>query len=823
MNKFIYFLKLTLKNPKKRGVFQIINILGLSIGLAVVLLMYLQIHHELSFDKSFKESKNIYRVNARWLTVKTGETSAITTGGLAQTMKDNIPGVKDAVRIWRRYHVLKADDFEEDTRIYIADESFFELFDSPVLYGSVEDVLKRPGDVLALSESEARKIFGNRDPVGESVLFGPQQIEIGAVFKDFPLNSSFYGFHKIAGNPPVYNSPQAKFYLNFETFVLLHEKADTASVGQQLRRIWSEEAKAMTNGEDAPFTLELQELTKIHLHSGHVTGSATTTPGDIEKVKMLSLLAAIILLIACINYMNLATARAQKRSREIGISKTVGAKRYELAARLFLETGMLTVFSFIIAFGLAYLLLPVFNNLVGVSATFSGGQYIINDVRLDFGLVLNAGFMLGALSILILTTIIAASYPAFYMSGFPPLGAIKAANFKGSQSAFVRQVLTVGQFVAAIVLISWVIVVYTQIRYINNRNMGFNLNQVISFWIRTNPGPDFSPFENDFRAQSSVLGISRVSFFPTMGDQVLLHKEINDEGILMSVCNADEHLIDLVQLLMIAGRPLSTRPPMQLQMIDGRNMYARSPGDTIAQIVLNRKAVEYLGETPEDIIGKRIYADFGEQVYVCGVVENFHFESLHRPIGEYGIHNSWSGRGRFYFMARISSHDVPGQLKTYEKIFKEHYPNDMFDVHFPDLRLKNAYQETQTTSHITLSFSILTILIACMGVFGLTAFMAEQRTKEIGIRKVMGATVWNIVSLFTDSYIKLLLISLVIAIPVAWRVCDRYLQDFAYRISLSWWMFAVAALITIVLTLITVSWIAIKAATKNPVEAIKSE
>ena len=179
--------------------------------MAVVLLMYLHINNELSFDKSFKESINIYRVNAQWLTVRTGETSAITTGGLAQTMKDNIPGVKEAVRVWRRYHVLKAGDYEDDTRIYMTDEGFFDLFNTPVLYGSVEEVLKRPGDILALSETEAKKIFGNIDPVGKTVFFGPQEMEIGAVFKDFPMNSSFYGFHKIAGNPPVYNSPQAKF------------------------------------------------------------------------------------------------------------------------------------------------------------------------------------------------------------------------------------------------------------------------------------------------------------------------------------------------------------------------------------------------------------------------------------------------------------------------------------------------------------------------------------------------------------------------------------------------------------------------------------
>jgi putative ABC transport system permease protein len=272
----------------------------------------------------------------------------------------------------------------------------------------------------------------------------------------------------------------------------------------------------------------------------------------------------------------------------------------------------------------------------------------------------------------------------------------------------------------------------------------------------------------------------------------------------MSIYGTDEHAIDLFQLQMIAGNPLP----------------ARLPDDTITQIVLNRKAVEYLESTPEDIIGKRI--EFSSQsAYVCGVVENFHFKSLHTPIGAFGFLNEKYTRTRLW--ARISSHDIPGQLKTYENLFKKHYPNDVFDVYYPELEINSAYRETKTTGNISFTFSILAILIACMGVFGLTAFMAEQRTKEIGIRKVMGAGAWDIVSLFTHSYTKLLGISLVIAIPVAWWAGARYLQDFAYRISLSWWMFAAAALITIVLTLLTVCALSIKAATENPVNAIKSE
>jgi ABC-type antimicrobial peptide transport system permease subunit len=785
-----YHFKIIIRSLRRNGVFSIINILGLSVSLAVVLLMYLQIDHERSFDRSFKESKNIYRVNSLWHLYRPGETTAGTPAGFALAMKEGIPGVEAAVRIYRRSHILKAGDYEADTRINWADEDFFRLFDTPAIYGSPDDALKRP-NVLALSETTAKMLFGDRNPVGETVLFGPQSMEISAVYRDFPKNSSFSGYHIIAslvGNMPMINDPRAKNEGSFETFCLLHADTDTARVGEQLRQM------AANDFKDQGYTFSMQALNRMHLHSGGISGSGISTPGSADTVNMLSMLAVIILLIACINYMNLSTARAQKRSREIGISKTIGARRWELAVRLFLETGLLTTLSFVLAFGLAYLLLPLFNSLLGV--------------QLHIGLALNGRFLLGALAILVLTTAIAASYPAFYLSGFPPLLAIRSAvSVRGSQSAIIRQVLTIGQFTAAIVLIAWVLVVYTQLQYVNSKDMGYNFDRIISFWIRTNKGPDFTAFENAMRAQSSVQEISRVSYFPSIGDNALLKRDMDDKGVNMALCGADEHLIDLLQLKMIAGKPLP----------------ARLPDDTIAQIVLNRKAVEYIGSTPEDIIGKRLHCDLREPVIVCGVVENFNYESLYQPIGEYGIHNSRFARGRFYLMARVSGSDLPNQIKTYEKLFKEHYPNDMFDVHYPELEMKRAYRGMTTTSRISLSFSILAILVACLGVFGLTAYMAEQRTREIGIRKVLGASAGNIVALFTGNYTKLLLISLAIAIPVAWWTGNRYLQDFAYRISIQWWMFVAAAAITVALTLFTVGVLAIKAATANPVKAIKSE
>jgi putative ABC transport system permease protein len=261
---------------------------------------------------------------------------------------------------------------------------------------------------------------------------------------------------------------------------------------------------------------------------------------------------------------------------------------------------------------------------------------------------------------------------------------------------------------------------------------------------------------------------------------------------------------------------------LQLKLIAGTTLPASRPGDSIMSIVLNRKAVEYLETTPEEIIGTELPVWLDQPVYVCGVVDDFHFRSLHEAVTPYGIHN---GNGQYFshLLLRVNEENLSQKLLAYEEIFKKHFPNDVFEAQFPDLIMAQAYVEDRQTGYMVLSFSFLAILVACMGVFGLTAFMAEQRTKEIGIRKVFGASVGSIVRLFTDSYLRLLALSLIIAIPISWWLANKYLEDFAYRISLAWWMFAAAALITVALTLLTVGWQAIKAATVNPVKAIKSE
>ncbi len=798
MNNFLYYLKIAWRSLRRDGIFSLINIAGLSVGLTVVLIICTFIFNEYSFDKSFRNHERIYRANSYLTQVMAGKTIAIGANALTPAVKEEVPEVETAVRICLTQTIVKVGEvlFKVDKFCW-ADEDFFRLFNTPFVYGSVETVFSRPNTV-AISESKAKVFFGDKNPLGETIMLdNRQQMEVSAVYKDLPANSSF-GDYQMIGHymPQGHNLP-------FEFYCLLVPGANVLDVENRMQQAIDK------NDGNSFFQIKLQPLDRIHLYSKDILyNSYTSEPGDIGRVKTFSLLAAIILLVACINYMNLSTARAQKRSKEIGISKTLGAKRKSIILRLYSETGMLTFLSFVLAFVLAYFLLPVFNSIV--------------EQDIHPGIILTPSFLLGVLSIYIVTTFVAASYPALYLSGFAPLTVIRQAAFsKGNSHAIVRKGLNIVQFSVAVILIAWVMVIRVQVNYMTHRDIGYDAHNVFGIPmdnLKDNSG--FDALKNDYTAQESVLFAAFSQAFPfSPGNGNILFKTMADmnesrkngtpsaNSIIFPTNEATPDIVDVLHLKLIVG---TTFPEWK-------------KGDSIIHIIVNREAVEYLETTPEEIIGKRIPAGFGNaNIYVCGVVEDFNFKSLHEPIGPYGIYNA-PYNGFQYLLLKVKDGNISQQLASYEAIFKKHFPNNLFEVQFPYLLQQKAYDEDRQTNRIVLSFSILAILVACMGVFGLTAFMAEQRTKEIGIRKVLGASISSIISLFTNNYLRLLILSLVIAVPIAWWIGSKYLESFAYRISLSWWIFAAAALITVVLTLLTVSFQAIKAATANPAKAIKAE
>ena len=782
-----YNLKITLRNLRRGGVYSWVNIGGLSIGLAVVLLISLLIFNELSFDKSFKESKHIYRINSFLTAFMPGETFCITGNATGPAMQEAIPEVIAAVRTIPNGYVTRINNHPLRIKVIWADTDFFRLFNTPFLYGTPETVMSHP-NAIAISEETAKTLFGTDNPIGETFSLDNQHLmEVVAVFQDYPANSSFRGYKMIA--PFMYSYP-SWFHekiqwsgTDYETFCLLSEKTDITYMNTKMEKVISE----ATEGNNTYYPV-LQPLNDIHLHSADYRGSYTSSKSDIGKVNMMAALAAIILLLACINYMNLSTARAQKRSKEIGVSKTIGAKRNNLIIRLLLEAGIFTFVSFVVAYILVIFTLPVFNTLMGE--------------QLDVKLLFQPLFLGVAVLIWMITTLFSALYPAIYLSGFPPLKAIRQGVSTGKSShATVRKILTVWQFAIAIVLIAWVLIIHSQISFLHNKELGYSLHNLVEIPLGSSPD-DFGirALVNDYRAESSV---EMVCLYGAGNIQL---KYADDETVLPLVgIAADPDYIELMQMKLIAGRTLPEQH-----------------GDSMIHIILNRAAVDDLGIKAEEAPGKRlVYARDGTMTEICGVVENFNFESLYHSVSGFGIHDR--NIPKRTIILRFKAGNLTDRLQKYEQIFRKHYPNELFEPKYPDLEMEKAYENERRTNRIAIVFSVLAIWVACMGVFGLTAFMAEQRTKEIGIRKVLGARVIDIVRMFSDSYLKLLLISQLIAIPVAWWVGNLYLQNFAYRISTQWWIFAVASLITVILTLLTVGWQALKAATANPVDAIKSE
>ena len=547
--------------------------------------------------------------------------------------------------------------------------------------------------------------------------------------------------------------------------------------------------------EDRWFSLSVQPLREVHLYSAGYTDSYTSRNGDIKEVRNLSFLVVIILLIACINYMNLSTAQSQKRAKEVAINKTLGATIRNLILRFYTETAILTFLALLTGILLAVLTLPVFNNITGKNLELSSLCHI--------------NFLAGLLIMWVGMTLISGSYPALYLSGFSPILALKQSASKGNTSGFIRKGLVVVQFASSVILIFGVIVIYQQMEFIRNKNLGFQPENVVM--LDATAASDTSQIKtllNDLKSQSSVLSVTRAQSFPGMSSSGRsIYKSPEDKkGMNLTTNDSQKGIVDVLKLKLLAGTDLP----------------AKVPGDTIVHLILNKKAVDYLGFTPEQAIGMKVNAQLGNNSYITGVVDNFNFASLHEPMGAYAF-NDAGMEPKDFFLVRFKSSDIPKTMSGFEKAFRKAIPDTAFDFTFLDQYMNTLYASEQRMALVILIFSILAIIVACLGLFGLTAFTAEQRTKEIGVRKVLGASVSGITVLLSKDFLKLVFISIIIAAPVAWWVMTKWLQDFAYKINISWWVIGVAGLTAIIIALITVSFQAIKAAIANPVESLRTE
>lgn len=801
-----HYFKIAWRNIRKNKLFSFINIFGLSLGIATCFIIMLYVQDELSYDRFNRNADNIARVVFK-ADINGGKINeSVTMPPVAQTMKRDFPEVQDATRLffYGSPKILYKDNVYKDDRLAYADPNFFSIFTLPMMEGDAKTALLRPYTVV-ITQSMAKKYFGTENAVGKVITLtsdDKQPYIITGVIKDIPVNSHFH--FDIFASMTGWKDAASDTWLggNYHTYLLLKPGADLNTMeahfpamvkkymGPQIQqRMGLSLEQFISKGNS--FGFELQPLTHIHLHSD--TNNEFEPGGNQMYVYIFSGVAVFMVLIACINFINLSTAGASKRAKEVGIRKVAGSVRFQLIKQFLSESTLITFFALLIAFVIVKLALPAFNN-------FSGKQ-----LSLDLKPVMaftGLGLIVG---------IVAGIYPAFYLSSFKPIAVLKGKLTSGHKQAGLRSGLVVFQFFISVTLMIGTLVVYRQMKYIQNKDLGYNKDQLLtipnSYALDKNEQAFKQQMLQDPRIVNATSSWYRPAG-PTSYNNALAYPQGNNNLIVNGVeYHVDEQYI----------------PTLGMQMLSGRNFSKEFTTDSSA-IILNETAARALGWNNTSALNKTVIrqnSDKGDNFsfHVIGVVKNFNFKSLHEVISPLYM-TLEPGSGLIF---KIKTTDVAGLLAGMKKQWDSYKPEEPFEYHFMDDLFNKTYSTEQRTGNILTLFSLLTIFVACLGLFGLITYTAEQRTKEIGIRKVLGASVSQVTNMLSVEFLKLVLIASLIAFPVAWWGMHKWLQSFAYRITISWWMFVVAGLVALLIALITVSFKAIRAATANPVKSLRTE
>lgn len=805
------YFKIAFRNLWKNKGFTFINIAGLAIGLACFILIAMYVVDELSYDRFYPNAERTYRVDGD---IKFGGNQlklCVSSDPMGPILKKDYPQVKEYTRVYASEGsklVRKGNDYLNEDKIVYADSTFFNVFPQKVLSGDTKTALFEPNTVV-ISETAARKYFSTTNAAGKTIEIDKKPFKVTAVIKDMPHNSHFH-FDFIMSMKNVDYTWNNFLSHNFITYIVLKPGTDyhvfEKNFEQVIEKYVLPQAKQMMTGlttmadfRKAGNRLEysLMPVTKIHLYSNRFPELEPN--GNIQYVYIFSAVALFILLIACINFMNLSTARSAKRAKEVGIRKVLGTVKKNLIIQFLTESTITAFIALLLALVLSYFTLPLFNNMAAKSMQFVD---IFSPTFLPFLIALPVvvGCMAGA-------------YPAFYLSHFKPVAVLKGRINAGFRKSNLRSSLVVFQFFISIFLIIGTVIVYKQLQFIQNTNLGFNKDQVLILNNTDGLEKNISAFKNSVLELQGVKSGTVSGFLPvpsSRNDNTYSKESVMDpqNALSMQTWTVDEDYIKT----------------MGLQLIKGRN-FSRDFGTDSAAFIINEAAASVLGF--DNPIGKKIYQndpsnpEAPPMVYtIIGEVKNFNYESLRQNIYPLGLKLGYSS-GNISF--KISTTNIKHLIAQIQTKWKTLAPGMPFSYRFLDDAFESMYRAEQRVGEVSMTFSILAIIIACLGLFGLVTYMAEQRTKEIGVRKVLGASVFNLVTMLSKDFLKLVFIAFLIAFPVAWWAMHRWLQDFAYRIKIEWWVFLVAVVIAILIALITVSFQAIKAAVANPVKSLRTE
>jgi len=794
---FKNYLKIAWRNLIRNKAYTFINIGGLSVGMACTILILLWVKDELSYDKFNKSASQIYRLTAN----VAGTKAAVSPLPMAPALKQQLPAVKDFTRLVALHSIVTIGNRKFDEKnIYYTDPNFLQMFDYPLLQGDKGTVLSQPNGIV-ITAATSKKYFGDENAIGKTVYIdddikGHNYVVTG-VMQNIPHNSHLQfdmllplTVYEHSSNYSFNNPLQWGNYIVYTYLLLKDGFGGQASAASSLEK----QIAAIQTANDpihTKTTFTLQQLTDIHLHSNLLLDVAGQ--GNSQSVNIFSLVALFILLIACVNFMNLSTAIVGQRAKEVGLRKTVGALRPQLIIQFLGESLLLALISLIVGVGIARLLMPLFNDLSAKNMSIN-----LFDLKI----------MGGLLAIAVLVGLVSGSYPAFFLSSLKPVKVFKGVQVFGGKKSYLRNGLVVLQFSISVILMVSTLVVDNQLKFIRNRDMGFNKENLLYLQMPQigNLQHNFDVLKATLAGNARIVDYTLLEELPT--DMTTGTIDVKWDGkdpnkqIIFPQFGADGNFIKTFGMHMVAGRSF-----------DDNNK------SDMANYILNETAVKTMGMSVSSAVGKQITVNRNKGE-VIGVVKDFNFKPVQQLIEPLIL--TYTKQGGFVVI-RTKPADMQQNLANLTGVFQKIYPDYPFSYGFVDQDLSKLYLSEQRMGELFNIFSVVSIIVSCLGLFGLATFAAQKRIKEIGVRRVLGASATGIIALLAEDFLKLVAVALIIAFPVAWWIMGKWLDNYVYRISISWWMFALAGILALLVALFTVSSQAIKAALTNPVKSLRSE
>ena len=811
---FRNYFKIAVRQLKKQKMYSVIKIGGFALSIAACLLIALYIKDELGYDKSYPDEARLFRVTGEYDNNGKLETGADWPAPMAKALKEDFPEVELSGRLMPHElftgagsNEIRSVDQTEDnyeTRFTYADQAILDMLQVPMVYGDRAHALTEPG-TMVISKKKADKYFPNQNPVGRLMILDDDKkrtYKITGVIRDFPPTSHIhYDFFLTMSGYELWKGEQTNWGAsNYYTYVLIKPKTDASRLQSKLRLIITKyylpmmKQSGFREADDfaKKARILLQPIGDIHLKSYNIDDGLEK--GDIRFVWLFGSIATFILIIACINFINLSTAKSANRAKEVGLRKVVGSHRVGLVKQFLTESMVFSALSFVLGILIAAVLLPLFNMLSAKTLSIPWSAWWL------LPLIISSSLIVG---------LFAGLYPSFYLSAFKPINVLKGQLSMGTKNSILRNGLVVFQFTTSIILIIGTFVIYRQTHYILNKDTGFDKDQIllIQGTGTLNKNTVMPSLKNELLHIAQVKSVTISDYLPVSGTKrdgntfFIEGREKLDIGVGSQKWRVDYDYIKT----------------MGMKIIEGRNFSRDMPSDSAA-VIINKTMAEKLGAKKP--LGQTIFNGW-EHLKVIGVMEDFNFETMKQSVNPLCL--VLGDNYSTIIAVKFRGTDAKNVISSVSEVWKKFSPNQPIRFTFLDESFKNMYTDVQRSGSIFTSFAVLAIIIACLGLFALSAFMAEQRNKEIGIRKVLGATVTNITAMLSKDFVRLVVIAFLIASPIAWWAMNKWLQDFAYRISISWWMFSFAGILVVLIALATISFQSVKAALMNPTRCLRSE